>query len=193
MKNQAGVKLENQNVIYWFRWDYWAAATFGPPTRTTRTATNIRVNLVDRNEILTMLGKSPDRHWKTTDYKMSGQLKKLESAQAELLKTSDRHLADVKGHCAQNKTMSAEKAYQCMIAKLDSTHAELIRILNSAIATDWLSSLSDLKDYHLGMLKQYQQTTENGNQTSLVSSTSAGDKDPSEIINDTGTGTIENA
>ena len=118
-----------------------------------------------------------------TDYKTSGQLKKLESAQAELLKTFDRHPADVKGHCNQKKTMSAEKAYRCLIPKLDSTYAELIRILKSDIATDWLSSFSEFKDYHRGMLKQYQQTTENGYQTSLVSSTSAGDKDPSEIVN----------
>ena len=59
-----------------------------------------------------MAGRSPDRHWKTTDYKMSGQLKILETEQAELLKTFDGHLADVKNHLAQKKTVSVEKAYQ---------------------------------------------------------------------------------
>ena len=39
---------------------------------------------MDQNEISTIAGKSPDGHWKTTDYQMSDQLKKLESEQAEL-------------------------------------------------------------------------------------------------------------
>ena len=60
-----------------------------------------------------MAGKSPDRHWETTDYKMSGQLKKLENEQAELLKIFDGHLAYVKSHLAQKKPVSADKAYQC--------------------------------------------------------------------------------
>ena len=60
-----------------------------------------------------MTGMSPDRHWKTADYKMSGQLKKLENEQAELLKKFDGHLADVKSQLAQKKAVSAERAYQC--------------------------------------------------------------------------------
>ena len=59
-----------------------------------------------------MAGKSPDRHWKTTDCEMSGHLKKQESEQAELLKTIDGHFADVKSHLAQNKNVSAEREYQ---------------------------------------------------------------------------------
>ena len=43
------------------------------------------------------------------------------------------------------------------------------------------------------MLKQYQQTAGSGNQTSLVSSTSAVDKDPNETVIDTGVEEIENA
>ena len=45
---------------------------------------------------------------------MSGQIKRLESEQAEFLKTFDGHLADVKSHLAQKKTVSAEKANQCL-------------------------------------------------------------------------------
>ena len=63
-------------------------------------------------QILTMTGKSADRHWKTTDYKKSVQLKKLENEQAELLKTFDGHLADVKIHLAQKKPVPAERTYQ---------------------------------------------------------------------------------
>ena len=63
--------------------------------------------------------KNPDRHWKTADYKMSDQLKKLESEHAELLKTFDGYLADVKSQLAQNKTISAEKANQCSFKNYD--------------------------------------------------------------------------
>ena len=63
-------------------------------------------------KIFTMAGKNPDITWKTTDYEMSGQLKKLENEQAELLKIFDGNLADVKSHLAQNKTLTAEKAFQ---------------------------------------------------------------------------------
>ena len=65
--------------------------------------------------------------------------------------------------------------------------------MRSDIATDWLTNLSENKDDHKGMLKQYQQTAESGNQTSLVSSTSAVDKEPNETVNDTGIGAIANA
>ena len=80
---------------------------------------NLRFNLVDQNEITTMPEKSPDRHWKTTDYKMSGQLKILESEQVKLLKTFDGDLADVKSHLAYKKTVSAEKAHQCFFKTYD--------------------------------------------------------------------------
>ena len=62
--------------------------------------------MVDQNK--TMAGKSPDRLWETVDYKISGQLKRLEREQAELLKIFDR-LVDVEIYLAQNKTVSAEK------------------------------------------------------------------------------------
>ena len=66
-----------------------------------------------------MTGKSPDRHWKTTDYKMSGQLKMLENEQAEFLKMFDGQLADVKSHLAQQKPVPVEKAYQCFSETYD--------------------------------------------------------------------------
>ena len=43
------------------------------------------------------------------------------------------------------------------------------------------------------MMRQYQQTAESGNQTSLVSSMSAVDKDSNETVIDTGIGAIEKA
>ena len=40
---------------------------------------------MDQKETPTMADMSPERQWKTADYKMSGQLKRLESEHAELL------------------------------------------------------------------------------------------------------------
>ena len=50
---------------------------------------------------------------------MSGQLKRLEKEQAEMLKTFDGYLADVKSHLAQNKTVTAGIAYQCFFEMYD--------------------------------------------------------------------------
>ena len=80
-----------------------------------------------------------------------------------------------------------------LVTKLDSSHASIIQIVNSNIATDWLTNLSKNKDYHRGLLNQYQQTTGSGNQTSLVSSTSAGDNEPKENAVDTRHGETINA
>ena len=68
-----------------------------------------------------------------------------------------------------------------IVTKLDSSHAAIIQIVKSDLATDWLKSLCEIKIYFQGLLKQYQQSAESGNQTSLVSSTSAGDKDPKKL------------
>ena len=50
---------------------------------------------------------------------MLGQIKKLESEQAELLETFDGYLTDVKNRLAQKKTLSAERAYQCFFETYD--------------------------------------------------------------------------
>ena len=60
-----------------------------------------------------MASKSPNRHWKTADWKASGQLKTLEKEQADLLKSFSRHLNELEGYLTQNKTRTAEGAYQC--------------------------------------------------------------------------------
>ena len=80
-----------------------------------------------------------------------------------------------------------------LVTKLDSSHAAIIQLVKSKFATDWLTTLSNNKNYFQDLLKQHQQTAESGNQTSLVSSTSAADKDPSETVTDKGNGAIENA
>ena len=52
---------------------------------------------------------------------------------------------------------------------------------------------SNIRSHYRELIKQYGQSKDSGNQTSLVSSTSAGDKDPNETVIDTGNEAIENA
>ena len=66
-----------------------------------------------------MVSKSPNRHWKTADWKASGQLKTLEKEQADLLKSFSRHL-ELEGYLTQNKTMTAEGAYRCFFETCDN-------------------------------------------------------------------------
>ena len=112
------------------------------PTRTRRTATNLRFNLVDQNKIFTMTRKSLERHYETTDYKMSGHLKKLQKEQTEFLETFDGHLADVKIHLDRKKTVPEEKPYQCffrrtmILQKTDSSRG------NSCRQSTWKASMA---------------------------------------------------
>ena len=59
-----------------------------------------------------MAGDSPYRQEKTADYKISGQIQRLESERAELLKGFDKHPADVETQLSKNKALSAEREYQ---------------------------------------------------------------------------------
>ena len=67
-----------------------------------------------------MASKRPNRHWKTADWKASGQLKTLEKEQADLLKSFSRHLNELKGYLTQNKTMTAEGACRCFFETYDN-------------------------------------------------------------------------
>ena len=67
-----------------------------------------------------MASKSPNKHWKTADWKASGQLKTLEKEQADLLKPFSRHLNELEGYLTQNKTMKAEGAYRCFFETSDN-------------------------------------------------------------------------
>ena len=80
-----------------------------------------------------------------------------------------------------------------LLTKLHSSHAAIIQIVKSKFAKDWLTTLSNKKNYFEDLLKQHQQTAESENQTSLVSSTSATDNNPNATVFDAGNGAIENA
>ena len=67
-----------------------------------------------------MASKSLNRHWKTADWKASGQLKTLEKEQADLLKSFTRYLNELEGYLTQNKKMTAEGAYRCFIETYDN-------------------------------------------------------------------------
>ena len=68
----------------------------------------------------TMASKSPNRHWKTADWKSNGQLKTLEKEQVDLLKSFSRYLNELEGFLTQNKTMTAEGAYRCFFETYDN-------------------------------------------------------------------------
>ena len=68
----------------------------------------------------TMASQSPNRHWKTADWKASVHLKTLEKEQADLLKSLSRHLNELEGYLTQNKTMTAEGVYRCFFETYDN-------------------------------------------------------------------------
>ena len=253
-----------------------------------------------------MASKSPNRHWKTADWKASGQLKTLEKEQADLLKSFSRHLNELEGYLTQNKTMTAEGAYRCFfetyddlednrqqqrlllkpkyfenfdndtkrmleeeskvlrwvvdkvpalrdiedcraiafdyrkdtlrlyqlwedsvqieneslelekelkaenliesekqtlcdqaerfLEKLEEMYAEVLRILNTENCPNGFANFSNVRSQYQDLIKQYRFSKDCGNQTSLVSTTSAGDKEPNDETEiDTGDGAIENA
>ena len=253
-----------------------------------------------------MASKSPNRHWKTADWKASGQLKTLEKEQVDLLKSFSRYLNELEGFLTQNKTMTAEGAYRCffetydnlednrqqqrlllkpkyfesfnndtrrmleekrkvlrwvvdkvpdlrgiedcraivvdyrkdtlreykllgdyvpianelleieeklkaenlgesekqilcdqaerLLEKLDEICAEIIRIAKTEACHHGFTNFSNARSHYQDLIKQYRLSKDCGNQTSLVSTTSAGDKDPNdETVIDTGNGAIETA
>ena len=56
VQNREGVKLENQGLIYRFRWDTWAATTIDPQTRTTATPPEQHQQRHDSNECWVRFG-----------------------------------------------------------------------------------------------------------------------------------------
>ena len=251
-----------------------------------------------------MASKSPSRHWKTVDWKTSGQLKTLEKEQPELLKLFSRCVTELEGYLTQNKTMTAENAYhgfsgkyknleanrkqqrlllkpndleafgndtkrmleekskvlrwvvdkipflrdtemfrtdfsgncedtfrayktvkaahpifskltdlenklkteissdsekqtlcnqvERLVEKLDEIYAESIQKIKQEYRCRELVDFSNIRSNYRDPIKQYGQSKDCGNQTSLVTSTSAVDKDPNETVIDTGNGTLEN-
>ena len=80
------------------------------------------------------------------------------------------------------------------LKKLDEIYAEAVRILKTENCPHGFANFSNVRSHYQDLIKQYRLSKDCGNQTSLVTTTSTGDKDPNdETVIDTGTGAIENA
>ena len=80
------------------------------------------------------------------------------------------------------------------LEKLDEIYAEALRILNTENCPHGFANFSNVRSQYQDLIKQYKFSKDCGNQTSLVSTTSAGDKNPNDKTEiDTGDGAIENA
>ena len=79
------------------------------------------------------------------------------------------------------------------VEKLDEICTEWIQITRSEVRAGEFVDLSNIRSHYRDLIKLYRHSKDCGNQISLVSSTSAGDKDPKETVIDTGNGAIENA
>ena len=152
-------------MIYRFRRDSEKPQHLVCATRTsttTRTATNLRFNLVDQNEISTLVSKYPSRHWKTVDWKTSGQLKTLEKEQAHLLELFARHLTELEGYLTQNKTMNVESAYRGFFETTRSQQkAAKVNIETKLFRSFW--------QWHQSYVRRKEQSFEMGNWQSTIS------------------------
>ena len=77
--------------------------------------------------------------------------------------------------------------------KLDEICAESIQKVKQENRSRELVNFSNIRSHYPDLIKQYRLSKDCGNQTSLVSSTSAVDKDPNETVIDTGNEALENA
>ena len=87
----------------------------------------------------------------------------------------------------------SEKQILCNQAErlLDEIFAEFLQIMKTDACPQEFPNLSNARSYYRVLIKQYWFRKDCGNQTSLASSTSAGDKDPSKTVIDTENGTLE--
>ena len=80
-----------------------------------------------------------------------------------------------------------------LLEKQDEIFAEFLQIMKTEACPQGFANLSNVRSYYRDLIKQYRCSRDCRNQTSLVSSTSAGDKGPNETVIDTGNGALENA
>ena len=81
-----------------------------------------------------------------------------------------------------------------LLEELDEISAEALRIAKAEACHHGFTNFSNVRSHFQDLIKQYRLSKDCGNQTSLVSTTATGDKDPNdETVIDTGNGAIENA
>ena len=109
----------------------------------------------------------------------------------ELLELEKKLKAEILGE--------SEKQIMCgqaerLLERLDKIFPECLRILKTEARHHGFTNFSNARSHYQDLIKQYRLSKDCGNQTSFVSSTSAGDKDPNdETVIDTRNGAIENA
>ena len=110
---------------------------------------------------------------------IENELLKLEKLRAENLSDSEK----------QTLCNQAER----LLEKLDKIFAESLQIGKTKACPQGLANFSNARSYYRDLIKQYRLRKDCGNQTSLVSSTSAVDKDSNETVIHTENGALENA
>ena len=119
-------------------------------------------------------------------YKLLGDYVPIENELSELekkLKVED--LSELK------KQILCDQAER-LLDKLDEVFAEVLQIMKTEACPHEFAGFINARSQYQELIKQYRLSKDCGNQTSLVSTTSAGDKDPNdETVIDTGNGAIE--
>ena len=111
----------------------------------------------------------------------------------------ENELAELEKKLKSENLSESEKQILCdqaerLLEKRYEICAEVIRILKTESCPHGFANFSKAKSHYQDLIKQYRLSMDCGNQTSLVSNTSTGDKDPNdETVIDTGNGAIENA
>ena len=80
-----------------------------------------------------------------------------------------------------------------LVEKLHEIYSESIQTIKHEYGVREFVDFSNIRSHYRDLIKQYGQSKDCGNQTSLVSSTSAGDNEPNETLIDTGNGAVEDA
>ena len=121
-------------------------------------------------------------------YKLLGDYVSIRN---ELLELEDKLKAE--NLSESEKQILCDQAER-LLEKLDEITAEALRIAKEEACHHGFTNFSNVRSHIQDLIKQYRLSKDCGNQTSLVSTTATGDKDPNdETVIDTGNGAIENA
>ena len=111
----------------------------------------------------------------------------------------ENELLELEEKLKSENLSDSEKQILCdqaerLLGKRDEICAEALRILKTESCPHGFSNFSKARIHYQELIKQYRLSKDSGNQTSLVSTTSTGDKGPNdETVIDRGNGAIENA
>ena len=111
----------------------------------------------------------------------------------------ENELVELENKFKSENLSDSEKQILCnqaerLLEKRDEICAEAILILKTVSCPHVFANFSKARSHYQDLIKQYRLSKDCGNQTSLVSTTATGDKDPNdETVIDTGNGAIESA